>query len=126
MSDKTEQKKELKIAHLPAPDFSSHIVTGSILSSSSSDGLFHIIFFADAVKVDYETAYSVEGGEPDVYRLDMDQGSLTQFREDKCRLSMSLDSLIRLRDVIDTHLKRKNIEVPATPESEIQGGTIQL
>jgi hypothetical protein len=100
---------EVKIPHHRSPHFSSHFATNTIVSGPTTDGIYHLIFSADAIGLLHETANLVDTGAPVVeegmirasYKTHVGHDDLEYFREDKARISLTLGSLTQLRDLLN-------------------------
>lgn len=96
--------EDIKVPHKLSKEFISQVATGALLSGPSSDGLFHLVFFRDAVSVEYETAKpTLDEGK---YTVHLEPDSINSFREDQSRISMPALALKSLADIISQHLKK--------------------
>lgn len=114
MSDKDKKQGEgqapvkAKILHHRSPHFSSHFATNTVVAGPTGDGMYHLIFNADAMSVPHETAelLSTDGEVTEdgyikaEYKTIIKHDDLEYFREDKARITLSRESVIRLRDVL--------------------------
>jgi len=106
MSEKKEtQNSEKKIPHHRSSDFSSHYVTGSIVTGPTADGLFQLHFHIDTISIEAETAIPVEGAD-NTYTLTTNTDDMLQFRENKTRISLNRLGLEGLYSAIGKHLEK--------------------
>lgn len=89
----TENDKNIKIPHHRSPNFISEHATGVVLAGPSPDGLHHLIFYVDAIGIQSETGESI--GE-NRYVTSIDPEDVLNFREDKARISLPTETLMRL------------------------------
>ena len=94
----TEKDGNIKIPHHRSTNFISEHATGVILSGPSPDGLHHLIFYVDAIGVQYETGESV--GE-NRYVTSIAPEDILNFREDKARISLPSEALFQLYKMLD-------------------------
>ena len=120
MPDGGEIPKTMKIEHHRSPHFSSHFSTNTILTGPTADGFYHLMFFTEAVGIKSETATlkgeatKDEKGIIAEYTTHIGFDDLENFREDKARITLSYDSLLRLRDLL-------NRQYPPEKEKETDG-----
>jgi len=101
-------EKTIKIEHKEANNFSSHLATGAVVVGPTPDGLYHITFYADAIKIESETAIEIQG--TDVYQPGLKGGDLKQYREDKARISMQKDMIERLVTAISSQISTEDTD----------------
>ncbi|MCI0557149.1 MAG: hypothetical protein MN733_01540 [Nitrososphaera sp.] len=97
----------LKLEHKLSKDFVSHVATGAILSGPTSDGLFHFVFYRDAVWIEYESGRPIPE-KANTYESYIDAGDIKNFREDQARISMSEKVLRSLSELIQKKLEKKD------------------
>lgn len=81
----SDEPKKIEIKHLRSDHFTSDFATGVIVSGPTPDGFYHVIFYADAVALEKETAVRSEDG---AYKIGIEPPDVLAFREDKTRISM--------------------------------------
>ena len=107
-----EKKEVIKIPHHRGNDYSSHYATGMVLTGPTPDDLYQIHFFIETFGIQSETAVHAKDDEENVFQLSIGKDDLIAFREDKSRISVTSETLLKLRDIIDRHLaKDKKKEV---------------
>lgn len=121
-----EVPKTIKIEHHRSPHFSSHFATNAILSGPSADGMYHLIFHAEAIGIKSETGELIEEeveeyekGVLASYKTKIQYDDLETFREDKTRITMPLQALLALRDLLNRQHPPSDME--AEVESEKDG-----
>jgi hypothetical protein len=100
-TDEGELKKEVRIEHKPSKDYASHTATGGLLSGPTSDGFYHLIFYADMVEINHEVSVLVSQGlEQAIYKTEIPPGSISMFRENRARVSMSEEAMRQLSHLL--------------------------
>lgn len=101
----------IDIEHHRSPSFTSQHATGAILSGPSIDQVWHLIFYADCVSIIKETANYAgdftpheDGSAHAGFQTSINQNDVKNFREDKARISMPINSLKSLRDLLNKRL----------------------
>ncbi len=101
-------KKEVRIKHKPSKDFASHTATGALLSGPTSDGFYHLVFYADVVEINHEVSVLVSQDlEQATYETKIPPGSVSMFREDRARVSMSEGAMRRLSHLLQAKFSEK-------------------
>jgi hypothetical protein len=91
----------VRIEHKPSKDFASHTVTGALLPGPTSDGFYHLVFYADVVEINYEVSVLVSQDlEQATYETQIPPGSISMFREDRARVSMSEEAMRQLSHLL--------------------------
>jgi hypothetical protein len=88
-----EENDKIKIEHYRSPHFTSTSATGALISGPTPDGLYHLIFYSDAMRIEYETGVPREDG---VYKISLEKSGIRALREDKALISMTPETLRRL------------------------------
>ena len=104
--NKDAESEVLKIPHHRGNDYSSHYATGIVLTGPTPDDLYQMHFFIETFGIKSETAVHANGDEENVFQLSIGKDDLVAFREDKSRISVTSETLLKLRDIIDRHLTR--------------------
>lgn len=102
-------EKKVKIPHHRSNQFTSHFATGVILSGETSDGMRHLIFYADAIGIISETGTQIDG---DIYSTSIEKDDLSSFREDKVRVTMNIQSMSKLYELLHGQFGNKDNEQP--------------
>jgi hypothetical protein len=103
-----ELKKEVRIEHKPSKDFASHTATGVLLSGPTSDEFYHLVFYADVVEINYEVSVLVSQGiEQATYETEIPPGSISMFRENRARVSMSEEAMRQLSRLLQARFPEK-------------------
>lgn len=102
----SDEKEKIKIPHHRANHFVSAFSSGAIFAGPTGDGLYHLVFYADAVGVTHETGIKIsETGGEIRYATSVESGDTAHFREDKARISMTADGLRSLLELLQTRIK---------------------
>jgi len=124
-SDQKEFPKTVKVEHHRASNFISTFATNVVLTGPSADGFYHLIFYADAVAINHETAQLVETSKTGTfetearYKTRLDKDSFRPFREDKARITLPISTLAEIGDLL---IRRVPIE-PAKVGPAKEAGT---
>lgn len=111
----------IKLKHRQSPNFIGDYATGAIFSGPSPDGLYHLIFFSDTVEINSETlqlAESSADADSTVrnYQSSFGVGDLENFREDKARISLTHQAIIKLRDLLISQIPLETANVASADE----------
>lgn len=90
-------KDSIKVQHLKASNYSSHYVNGATMSGPTEDGMYHLTFFSDSIRVESETL-GFKDGHLGFY---IDKADMIQFREDKATITISLETIKRIQDLMN-------------------------
>jgi hypothetical protein len=103
-----ELKKEVRIEHKPSKDFASHTATGVLLSGPTSDGFYHLVFYADVVEINHEVSVLVSQDlEQATYKTEIPPGSISMFRENRARVSMSEEAMWQLLHLLQARFSER-------------------
>ncbi|HEX2238429.1 MAG TPA: hypothetical protein VHJ19_08815 [Gammaproteobacteria bacterium] len=94
MSDEPER---IKIPHHRLNLLISDFATGIIVSGPTSDGIFHLIFHADAAEVTSGSGVKVGAA---AYKVGVEEADVRTFREDKTRITMPCSVFQALYDLL--------------------------
>jgi hypothetical protein len=84
-----EENDKIKIEHYRSLHFTSTSATGALVSGPTPDGLHHLNFYFDAMRIEYETGVPRED---EVYKASLEKSGIRALREDKAFISMTPDA----------------------------------
>ena len=100
------EKKIFKVPHRKSPHYISDYATGTIISGPTNDGLYHLIFYSDAISINSETGINVQsiqnnkGEVIEAYELGISDGDVEDFREDKAKIALSKQAIVSLIELL--------------------------
>lgn len=112
-----EQLNTLALKYKLSKNFSSSAADGAwVLGPLGSKEKFTILFYSDAVTLTEQPLDPLEDGSG--YVVNNTKASFLNFREHTARVSMDLDTIISLRNAIDTQLDKAGITIEKTEEEQ--------
>ncbi len=91
-------KDKIKIPHKLSKQFASFYANGMFISGPTTDGMFHLTFYADAVGIKSETGTPIS--DTGQYAVSIEQDDTIQLREDQTRVYVSQGTLRSIYDLL--------------------------